>query len=224
MWGDGGTGGQPAVIGTTDDGYGGLFINNSSTGWAALFAQADNSASFPFIAENYATGGYCEIDPGGNLNCSGAKNAVVPIDGGKRIVAMSAIESPKNWFEDFGSAELVNGVAVVTLDPDFIQTVNTETAYTVFPVPNGDCKGLYVIHKTATSFEVRELGGGTSNVSFDYRITVLRRNYEKVRFADHTHDLDAVKLMRERARAAGPLSHMPTKAAAPVHPAGAGPD
>jgi hypothetical protein len=36
------------------------------------------------------------------------------------------------------------------------QTVNTEMDYKVFPVPNGDCKGLYVAHKTATSFEVRE--------------------------------------------------------------------
>jgi hypothetical protein len=47
------------------------------------------------------------------------------------------------------------GLAVVALDPDFIQTVNTEREYMVIPVPNGDCKGLYVIHKTATSFEAR---------------------------------------------------------------------
>ena len=47
-------------------------------------------------------------------------------------VALSAIESPKNWFEDFGSAQLVNGVAVVALDPDFIQTVNTGMDYKSF--------------------------------------------------------------------------------------------
>src|SRR5579863_4181327 len=94
------------------------------------------------------------------------KNAVVPIEGGSRTVALAAIESPKNWFEDFGSAELMHGVAVVKLDPQFIQTVNTEMDYKVFPVPNGDCKGLYVTHKTATSFEVRELGGGTASVAF----------------------------------------------------------
>jgi len=80
---------------------------------------------------------------------------------------MSAIESPENWFEDFGSAQLINGVAVVRLDPDFIQTVNTEKDYRVFPVPIGDCKGLYVTNKAANSFEVHELGGGTSNIGFD---------------------------------------------------------
>jgi hypothetical protein len=55
-------------------------------------------------------------------------------------------------------------------------------------VPNGECKGLYVTHKTATSFEVRELGGGTSRVTFDYRITALRKNYENIRLADHSND------------------------------------
>jgi len=128
------------------------------------------------------------VDGNGNLYCTGSKNAIVKIDGGGRRVSLAAIESPKNWFEDFGSAQLVDGVAVVTLEPDFAQTVNTETDYKVFPVPNGDCKGLYVTRKTATSFEVRELGGGTSNVSFDYRITALRKNYENIRLLDHTND------------------------------------
>jgi hypothetical protein len=42
-----------------------------------------------------------------------------------------------------------------------IQTaVNANLEYHVFLTPNGDCKGLYVHQKTATSFEVRELGGG----------------------------------------------------------------
>ena len=143
------------------------------------------------------TGGFCYIDQNGNLNCSGAKNAVVPIYGGKRKVAMSAIESPQNWFEDFGSAQLSNGLAVVALDPDFIETVNTSTHYMVIPVPNGECKGLYITHKTPVSFEVRELGGGTSNIAFDYRIVVLRKNYEGIRFADHTNDPDPRKMMEE---------------------------
>jgi hypothetical protein len=214
VWGDGGnTTGTRGVLGTADDGIAGFFQNNSSSGLDALYASANNSSSNPFVAEG-AGGNYCYVDSGGDLNCSGAKNAVVPIDGGRRTVAMSAIESPQNWFEDFGSAQLASGVAIVTLDADFIQTVNTEMDYKVFPVPNGDCKGLFVTHKTPTSFEVRELGGGTSSVSFDYRITAVRKNYEKVRFADHTHDLDGHKRMLARAHAAGATnqqSHMPTK-------------
>jgi hypothetical protein len=206
VWGDGGTTSfNSGVLGTVDDGFAGFFVNNSS-GPASLVAWNEGSTGDPFFAGNLANGTSCFVDSSGNINCTGSKNAVVPIDGGARTVALSAIESPMNWFEDFGSAQLVNGVAVVPLDPEFIQTVNSELDYKVFPVPNGDCKGLYITHKTATSFEVRELGGGTSSVAFDYRITALRKKYENVRFADHTHDLDWMKHMLQHGRA------LPTKA------------
>jgi hypothetical protein len=222
VWGDGGVvSHEIGVLGTVDDGYAGFFVNNTAGRYSMWVQNVD--VGVPFIAGHGSNVGsltaFCDIDHNGNLNCTGSKNAVVPIDGGKRTVAMSAIESPQNWFEDLGSAQLVNGVAVVILDPDFIQTVNTDTSYTVFPVPNGDCRGLYVTNKTASSFEVRELGEGTSNVSFDYRITALRRNYENVRFADHTHDMDAMKLMPERAKAgsARPQSHKRPIPAGLVH-------
>jgi hypothetical protein len=194
-----------------DDGYAGFFVNNTAGRYSMWVQNVD--VGVPFIAGHGSNVGsltsFCMIDHNGDLSCTGTKNAIVPIDGGKRTVAMSAIESPQNWFEDFGSAQLANGVAVVTLDPDFIQTVNADTNYKVFPVPNGDCRGLYVTNKTANSFEIRELGEGRSNISFDYRITALRRNYENVRFADHTHDMDAMKLMPGHAKpeAKRPQSH-----------------
>jgi len=219
-WGDGGTGGNFGVVGTTDDGAAGIFENNSAN-FDSLYARNTNALGFPFFAQNLTNNTYCNVDAGGDLNCTGTKNAVVPIDGGKRIVAMSAIESPKNWFEDFGSAELSSGSAVVALDPDFIQTVNTWREYMVIPVPNGECKGLYVTNKTATSFEVRELGSGTSSIRFDYRIVALRRKYEDVRFADHTNDPDPRKMM-ERMKSATPqvpTSHKSPIPLAPMHAA-----
>ena len=126
---------------------------------------------------------------------------------------MSAIESPQNWFEDFGEAELVNGAAVVQLDPTYTQTVNADTRYQVFLTPYGDCKGLYVTNRTATSFEVRELGGGAASLSFGYRIAVLRKNYENVRFDDRTYLMEHAKQMRARMHpAAGhPVLHDPVK-------------
>jgi len=225
VWGDGGTTntGESGIIGTTDDGTAAVFMNNTSNYAATtVYIQSQNTAPFPFIAGYGSTmatlSTWCDIDSSGNINCTGAKHAVVPVDGGTRMVALSAIESPKNWFEDFGSAQLVNGSAVVALDPTFIQTVDSEQDYKVFPVPNGDCKGLYVTNKTATSFEVRELGGGTSSVSFDYRITALRKNYENVRFEDHTKDMDSMKLMSAQpgSRSAQPQSHDPEKKLMPT--------
>jgi hypothetical protein len=198
-WGDGGAAGGWGVVGTADDGYAGAFTNNTQF-YASVIAQNNNASGSPLVALNNGNGSYCYVDSSGNLNCTGTKNAVVPLDGGKRRVAMSAIESPKNWFEDAGSADLENGLAVVALDPDFIQTVNTDQEYMVFPVPSGDCKGLYVSHQTPTSFEVHELGGGNSNVRFYYRIMALRRNYENIRFADKSNDLDPRKMMLKHAQ------------------------
>lgn len=193
VWGDGGSntdGTESYGIGvnaTSDLGQA-VYANNQSPQSATIEADNGDPSGFPLVAANSANNSYCYIDNNGNLLCTGSKNAVVKIDGGERRVALAAIESPKNWFEDFGSAQLVNGVAIVMLEPDFAQTVNTETDYKVFPVPNGDCKGLYVARKTASSFEIRELGGGTSSVMFDYRIIALRKNYENIRLADRTKD------------------------------------
>ncbi len=193
-WGDSSpTVGNVGVLGTADSGFAGLFINNTSTGIQALYARSNSSNGNPFIGINARNGTYCDIDSGGNLNCTGAKHAVVPVDGGRRTVALSAIESPKNWFEDFGSARLTNGVAVVGLDADFMQTVNTGEEYQVFLTAYGDCKGLYVTNRTSGSFEVHELGNGTASLSFGYRVTALRKNYEKVRFEDHTSDADQIR-------------------------------
>ena len=215
--GDTGVQGAVGVLGTAGDGYAGAFFSNSPSHYYTLQVGNYDSGGPPFYAYNNSNGTWCDIDTLGNLNCSGSKNAVVPIDGGNRKVAMSAIESPENWFEDFGSAQLINGVAVIQLDPDFIQTVNTEKDYRVFPVPNGDCRGLYVTNKSANSFEVRELGGGTSNIRFDYRITAIRRKYETVRFADHTNDPDPRKMLEQmhKAKSVSPSDSASVKPASP---------
>ena len=118
----------------------------------------------------------------GNLTVSGAKNNVVKLDDG-RSVLLYALESPDNWFEDFGTVKLVNGSAVVKIDPTFAQTTNVTIPYKVFLTPNGECSGLYVTNKTADSFEVREIGGGRSNIEFDFRIVARRKGYEDGRFA-----------------------------------------
>jgi hypothetical protein len=102
-------------------------------------------------------------------------------DGQQRVVF--AQESPVNVFEDFGSAQLVKGAAEVTIESLFAQAVNTSQPYYVFVTPNGDCNGLFVSEKKPGSFVVKELKGGKSNLSFDYRIVAKRKGYETVRMA-----------------------------------------
>ena len=128
----------------------------------------------------------CTIFTNGDLTCSGSKSAVVPVEHGQKMVALYAVEAPENWFEDFGSGQLANGVATVSLEATYAQTVNTSIEYHVFLTPKGDCNGLYVTNESSASFEVRELHGGHSSIAFDYRIVAKRTGYEQIRLADKT--------------------------------------
>ena len=96
-------------------------------------------------------------------------------------MSLYAIQSTENWFEDFGAASLKDGEAVVEIEALFAQTVNLSEDYRVFLTPLGDCNGLYVAEKTATSFTVHELGGGSADVDFDYRLVAKRLGYETER-------------------------------------------
>jgi hypothetical protein len=103
--------------------------------------------------------------------------------------------------EDFGSGLLKQGVAVVKIDPAYAETVSETADYHVFLTPRGDSKGLYVINASIASFEVRESGGGTSSLSFDYRIVARRRGYEAQRLTDVTESFN-----RDKAETAKRLS------------------
>jgi hypothetical protein len=219
VWGSTGVSGPAGVLGTADESPAGLFLNSSHIGYSTVQALAFDSFGYPFSGWNMSNGTGCWIDQGGNINCTGQKHAIVPIDGGKRKVAMSSIEAPQSWFEDAGSSHLANGAAIVSLDPDFIQTVNTEMEYNVFLTPYGDCKGLYVTNRTAKSFEVHELGGGTASLSFGYRIMALRRKYENVRFEDHTKDPDPKAMLEHMGKAKPASSFDPASVKPALQPA-----
>ena len=203
--GDSGSTGGIAVLGTEDAGYGIVGWTGGQFGYPTAYFHQDQSPtpSAP-VLQTYSTvfGGSCTIDATGNLSCTGSKSAVVPVDNGSRKVALYAIEGPENWFEDLGGGQLVNGSAVVHLEVTFAQTVNTGVDYRVFLTPNGDCRGLYVTNKTANSFEVRELGGGSSGTSFDFRIIAKRKGYEDIRLADRTKQFEIPKLARRLASSA----------------------
>jgi hypothetical protein len=167
--------------GDSTNSYGGYFTSanrrglyaEGGSGFFAAYFQGDgpNGVGIHVYGDVYATG---------DLEANGTKPAVVQA-GDYGVRKLYSLESPNVWFEDFGQDQLVSGQATVAIEPVFLSTINTDVPYHVFVTPLGDCNGLYVINKTATSFEVRELGGGISNVAFDYRIAAIRKGYEGVR-------------------------------------------
>jgi hypothetical protein len=200
VWGDTGgalTGfpgtGPVGILGTADNSVAGYFANNSSvfnTGAFVNYGSGGSCGGCDVIVLSTSGGsvdsGKCTINVNGDVGCTGKVGADAAVDGGTRKVSLYAVQSPENWFEDFGSAKLVNGAATIALDPTFTQTVNTTNDYHVFLIPRGDCEGLYVANLTPAGFEVRELHHGSSNVAFDYRIVAKRVGFENVRLADVT--------------------------------------
>jgi len=221
VWGDAGKGQSDTVglLATADNETAALLFNNSSSNETLYVSNNGNGGgclgcsvvragagvdALVLVTSGGADGsGNCSINVRGDLACSGKVSAIVPAEGGARKVLLHAVQSPENWFEDFGSGTLAKGAASIKFEPAFVQTVNTRTEYHVFLTPKGDCKGLYVSNESATSFEVRELGGGTSDVAFDYRIVAKRNGYENARLEDVTEQYKKLEerhqLLRERA-------------------------
>jgi hypothetical protein len=139
------------------------YIHIRSDNNILLYLDDDNNAGNErfYVYGNPLTE-YCYFDgTAGTWNCTGAKVSIATVNGENR--ATYAMESPEVISEDFGSGKLVDGKATVTIDPLFAATVDL-SEYHVFVTPLGDCNGLYVSNKTATGFEVHELGGGTVSV------------------------------------------------------------
>jgi hypothetical protein len=122
--------------------------------------------------------GYGVFSEGG-LGSTGSMTSIVETGrfGWRELYGVSSAE---NWFEDFGTAQLVGGTAEVGIDPVFAETADFTGPYHVFLTPLGDC-GLYVAEKTAASFTVKAIDGVPADVGFDYRIVAKRRGYEEKR-------------------------------------------
>jgi len=89
------------------------------------------------------------------------------------------VRATGDWIEDFGTAQLADGQATVTIEPVFSQMVSL-TEYQVFLTPLGDC-ALYVADKTPASFAVRAMGGQRCSIAFDYRLVAKRLGNEDAR-------------------------------------------
>ena len=205
LWGDTSSNapGAAGLVGTADDARAiGLWNNSPSGVPTALMFQFANGQ---LALQAGGNGGFCTVDTNGHLHCDGGTSVAAAVDNGQRQVALYAVESPQNWFEDFGSGKLTNGTVTITLDSAYAQTVNTAD-YHVFLTPRADCEGLYVANSTEAGFEVREMRSGRSNAVFDYRIVALRRGYENLRLEDMTDRMNNVSAFQPKATSGTPLT------------------
>lgn len=170
----------------------GLAGRNVADGVGVLADNPISTATFPALLVHQAHGDGCPcqevivnnsdgndpmtLDTDGNmvlmgtLTQNGVLRVATPTNTGRKVVTYAPRET-QSTVEDFGEAQLVDGQAVVQLDPTFASSIDTRSPYLVFVTPDGATHGsLYVASKTPTGFTVRENGGGRSSVVFDYRI------------------------------------------------------
>jgi hypothetical protein len=127
--------------------------------FSLAFGRADPAGGYAgyFLGNVYVTG---------TLTQNMQRSVVAFPDGSQH--ALYGMASPELWFEDFGTAKLVRGRALVKLDADFVKVIKRGD-YKVFLTPEADCRGLYA-RRRAASFQVGELMGGKSSIAFSYRI------------------------------------------------------
>lgn len=157
--------------------YGGYFYSGGDTDGSFAYAGARrNSTNFKIIG-------------------NGTVSTIVAGTNPNEKKTMFAAEAPEVLFEDYGTGQLVNGTATIQIDPIFSRNihVSSEKPLKVFIQLEGDCNGVYVTNKSANGFTVKELQGGTSNVSFSWHIVANRADeivngertvYQSLRFPD----------------------------------------
>lgn len=122
------------------------------------------------------------IDPNGNSLFTGQKNAIVPTQH-YGVRKMYVEEATELWFKDRGSGRQENGVAVIKLDPMFLEVTHIDAEHPVIVkiTPTADCNGMYVAEKAGDHFVVKELMKGTSGATFDWEVNAKRIHHEDAR-------------------------------------------
>ena len=199
------TSGTPFGTGVLGVGYGGTFngtINSDNavlgistarsitgiwgphtapTNSAAIYGSSSSAGIYVGYFNNLTGAAGNGLFVVGSMSCTGAKPATVPTSKGYQ--KLYATESPELWFEDLGTATLVNGVVTVQLDPMFAEVCQIDAQHPihVFLQEEGESNGLIVL-PALSSFTVKEKNGGQSNINFSYRVMAKRKFYSEQRF------------------------------------------
>jgi hypothetical protein len=170
------------VYGTSSTGYG---IVGYTTGGSASLSGISTNVNIPAFAGGNSVAGGVAASFGGTVFVNGKLVVSDPSyksgllkhpDGSSRLVY--CIESPESWIEDFGTGTLVNGKAVVSLDPDFAAVVQTQ-GYLVFLTETGAHSHLAVTAQTASGFTVEAETAGASG-GFNWRVVAKPKTDKKL--------------------------------------------
>lgn len=111
-----------------------------------------------------------------SLTVTGSKNAIVPTSAGATLI--NAYETAEYYFGDIGEGTTDKKcVAQITIDPLFLETINTSVPYQVF-VSAYDNATVWVESRTANLFVVKS---SKPNTKFCWELKAKRKGYEEKR-------------------------------------------
>ncbi len=147
------------------------YATSSSPGnnnWGGYFDNLGTVNGYAYVAGR--TGG---VDYA--ILSGGTKSTMVVDENGDNRV-LFCTEAPEVLFQDFGTGKLEKGRAHITIDPLLAKNISAGHTVKVFVQLEGNCNGVYVANKSNAGFDVIELNGGASNVTFSWQIIGNRAN------------------------------------------------
>lgn len=120
----------------------------------------------------------------GNLYCGGTKNRMVETEHFGTVL-QNALETPTPTFADYGEGILdETGMCRIYLEDKFIETIDTNTKYTIFLTKYG-IGDIYVSDRQPDYFEVT----GTPNLTFSWQLLATQRDYNSIRLDEKTDSI-----------------------------------
>ncbi len=193
---------------------GGTIGGQFSSEGVGIISYVDGGATnYPLILRDFFSNDLFFVNGNGDVYYHGGLHSFTVTRNGNIATAYtSKVASP--MVEDTGSGQLINGVAMISLDPAFAQTIDPRAPYHVMVTPDGDTRGLYVERKTLAGFIVREVQGGRGSLEFDYHIYAPARGHAGERMVVMTRAA-AAALMPKVPVVGRPIRH--PGFVAPVH-------
>lgn len=130
------------------------------------------------------------IEETGTFTTTGVYKAAIESTQGTDVEVYASM-SPEVSLTLSGTSTLSNGQAVIEfeqVDSEFNDIISSIAPIRVLITPNGPTSILYVSQKSNNGFSVQEVGGTTSDVSFDWLVIAYRRGYEPTQEQSMTED------------------------------------
>lgn len=119
------------------------------------------------------------------------------------------MQSPDVWYEDFGEGTLVGGKAEIKIAADFAAAVDTASYHVFLTSHDPASKGLAVAARQADRFAVQEHAGGTSNLTFSWRMVARPKGNKAERMP--TLILPEIKIPDPNAFPVPPVPPLPAR-------------